>query len=991
MTSLVQMKTNRLRQFVTLLSLCFLAFARFAFTAEVIQQLGVDRGICVVLGDNDCEQALQIARATKLTVYVQLEDSNVVLSARDKVYKTGLLGSRVYIGHGQFERIHLADNLADTVVVDRSIKVNQELREEAMRVLRPHGKLVAGDETFSKPTEVGTDDWGHPYHGPDNNPQSNDRSARGPYLTHFMSDPWYATMPQMTVISGGRIFKVFGNRASAQPQWPVMNTMMCMSAYNGAILWKRELNPDFMLHRSTFIASPDTLYFADDESCKLIDPTNGKVTDEIVVADDIADGKVWKWMALVDGVLFALVGEEEPAAESNKGERYRGAGWPWWKIGNYKFGFGRTILAIDTKTKKTIWSHREEDPLDSRAMCMTDDKIYFYSHQKYLGCVDAKNGNLVWRSSDKQMLSAVGEHDAAQHWMKGFASTAYVKCSDDALYFAGPTRTNIAAVSAKDGKLLWKRPGGNSQLVLRSDGVYALGEGTRNGAESSFKLELLTGKVLDTFPSRDRCTRATGCVDSIFTRGGRGGSTAAFNVTSGETTMSTIGPMRPACQDGVVVAHGQLYWGPWKCRCDGTQIGVICLEAGRDFDYESKATEAERLVRTSIESKSDDSGVGVNDWPAYRKDNSRSTRSTFSTANEPKLKWTFSPKAPNVATAPIAIADTVFLGGSDGVVRALDSKSGEVKWTSFTGGAMKYPPAAHDGRLFAGSGDGWIYSLDMGQGQEVWRFRAAPIERKIPVYGSLLSTWPVGGGVVVQDGVVYAAAGMVNYDGTHVYALDAETGSIVWHNNTAGHLGINAPDSGAGVQSHLLLHGDSIYMSGGGQAPMVAFNVQDGKCSRKGSGRGKDLFVFKNQVRATGNPLYWRPEDSHYIMSAVLDSSAGHISIAEPGQVSLVGDKTDDKGKPIAVWSRKPIQEINAAAITSDTLLIAGVTRQMNDDNWHTNAELIALNLTDGKPIWRKPLPAEPVSWGIAINQSSEIVVSLQNGQVVCFSNETVQ
>ena len=39
----------------------------------------------------------------------------------------------------------------------------------------------------------------------------------------------------------------------------------------------------------------------------------------------------------------------------------------------------------------------------------------------------------------------------------------------------------------------------------------------------------------------------------------------------------------------------------------------------------------------------------------------------------------------------------------------------------------------------------------------IWRFRAAPAERFIPVYGSLSSTWPIGSGVLVEKGVVYAA------------------------------------------------------------------------------------------------------------------------------------------------------------------------------------------------------------------------------------------
>jgi hypothetical protein len=52
-------------------------------------------------------------------------------------------------------------------------------RAEVLRVLRPGGKGFHGD-AFSKPPREGTDEWTHPYHGPDNNPQSKDQVARGP-------------------------------------------------------------------------------------------------------------------------------------------------------------------------------------------------------------------------------------------------------------------------------------------------------------------------------------------------------------------------------------------------------------------------------------------------------------------------------------------------------------------------------------------------------------------------------------------------------------------------------------------------------------------------------------------------------------------------------------------------------------------------------------------------------------------------------------------
>src|SRR5690606_37457236 len=120
---------------------------------------------------------------------------------------------------------------------------------------------------------------------------------------------------------------------------------------------------------------------------------------------------------------------------------------------------------------------------------------------------------------------------------------------------------------------------------------------------------------------------------------------------------------------------------------------------------------------------------------------------------------------------PVAAAELVFVSGADGIVRALDAQTGQLRWSAYTGaGSIKYPPSIAYDRAYVGGGDGWVYCLEAATGRLLWRFRAAPEERMMPVYGTLTSTWPVGSGVLVHDGMVYAAAGISNFDGTHVYA-----------------------------------------------------------------------------------------------------------------------------------------------------------------------------------------------------------------------------
>ncbi len=139
-------------------------------------------------------------------------------------------------------------------------------------------------------------------------------------------------------------------------------------------------------------------------------------------------------------------------------------------------------------------------------------------------------------------------------------------------------------------------------------------------------------------------------------------------------------------------------------------------------------------------------------------------------------------------TAPVISRQRVFVAGKDGVLTSLDLKSGDCEYRVFTGGMIHFPPAMRKGKGYLGSGDGWMYCFDQHSGGLLWRFRAAPRERRIPVYGALCSTWPVAGGVLVEDGKAYFAAGIANYDGTHVYALNADSGQVLWENNTSGHL-----------------------------------------------------------------------------------------------------------------------------------------------------------------------------------------------------------
>ena len=83
--------------------------------------------------------------------------------------------------------------------------------------------------------------------------------------------------------------------------------------------------------------------------------------------------------------------------------------------------------------------------------------------------------------------------------------------------------------------------------------------------------------------------------------------------------------------------------------------------------------------------------------------------------------------------------------------------------------------------------------------------------------------------------------------------------------------------------------------------------------------------------------------------------------------------------------SDQPLWEIDcegavALARCKNAVLFAG-----NPDEG--NASIEALDIQSGKRLWRwsPQLPSSPVPWGLAVDRDGRIMVTLEDGQVLCF------
>lgn len=233
------------------------------------------------------------------------------------------------------------------------------------------------------------------------------------------------------------------------------------------------------------------------------------------------------------------------------------------------------------------------------------------------------------------------------------------------------------------------------------------------------------------------------------------------------------------------------------------------------------------------------------DWPMWRYDASRTASSPETLPESLHLLW--ERELPEARPAfrearlqfdagyePIVLGDLIYLSSSrnDGVM-ALDTETGEEKWSFFTEGPVRFAPAAWRDRVFFGSDDGHIYCVKARSGELLWKFRAVPSQRKVLGNGRMISLWPVRGGVVVHKGKVYFAAGVWPLEGVFVYCLDGQTGEVVWRNDECSYLYGTQPHAaealgGVTPQGYLVVSGKELIVPCG-QALPARLDLETGK------------------------------------------------------------------------------------------------------------------------------------------------------------------
>jgi outer membrane protein assembly factor BamB len=1036
----------------------------------ILKRADTTRGVCAVLG-NDGDLPLALAKASGLLVHVREPDAARVDALRADADRAGFSIQRLAVERGVLDRLPYTDNSVDIIVSTRADAafLKSLKAAEVLRALRPEGTAVIGvagpgktDERtkslgewaracaavnvstwsdthgswvqFSKPVLKGAADWSHWEKSPDNNPVSDDAIIKAPYMTQYMETPFYIGMPAVTTAAGGRTFLAIGHIAHHEREWASLGRVVARNGYNGAVLWERKLPEGYLVHRSAFIATKDTFFMIDGNRCLLLDPRTGREKGEVRIPG--LDGDL-KWIALKDGVLYAMSGPIDPPVETVKGDRAIG-GWSWADLSKLYYekrithGYGDVIAAYQLDGKYVIWKHREETPIDSRGLAILNDRMFLYCPDHHLRSLSTTSGSIVWTSDDKETLRLIEQPGRGLISTPGWRTETMVVATPKALVIQGQTQMNVVAVSTEDGRRLWQKTkvtNNPNAMFIEDKVIVGVGPGGRNVA-----LDPVTGaQVEDLGFTKRACTRLTASTDSFFCRGE---GMIRFDRETREVTVD--GSARPACNDGVIPANGLIYLGPWSCDCNLSLIGAIARCSAGDFKFDHKATTAERLERAPGTGEVKPLPVTERDWPTYRGNNERSG-STPVRVGGAMQHWRYQPDHTTVPTEAVAAGGLIFFGAEDGRVRALDAETGTLRWAFQTAGIVKYPPSIAEDRAYFGSGDGHVYCLEAATGRLLWRFRAAPVERHMMVYGAMSSTWPVNTGVLVHDGVAYFAAGIVDHDGTYVYALDAKTGDIRWQNNSSGHL--NAVQrKGVSAQGNLTIHGKSLLLAGGNVISPAGFDLATGECLEKardnnqpqanggkfvgilGGGYvlagGRILYSSPLNVETKGSFVVWSgdrrsqtlnfggiPPVWNDQMLAVINLKYGNIAAFDTPKLTAavaggIQRQTDARtpfqtNLAAAMNVRKEerwlsrIADVNkfeavALALTPNALL--AVARYQDLTRARPLWFLVALATENGRVIFQHELPGDPLPDGLLVDRDGRIVVTMLDGGLVSFA-----
>lgn len=137
-------------------------------------------------------------------------------------------------------------------------------------------------------------------------------------------------------------------------------------------------------------------------------------------------------------------------------------------------------------------------------------------------------------------------------------------------------------------------------------------------------------------------------------------------------------------------------------------------------------------------------------------------------------------RAPCTADWPTFQHDAAHTGAGCGAITTANASTLVPGWFAPTGNTVTAEPAVAGGSVYVGDGAGTFYALSASTGKQLWTFDVTPYDHHATSYGVITSSATYAKGVPGRKGPMVVFGG-----GGSVFALDAGTGTLLWHTDLA--------------------------------------------------------------------------------------------------------------------------------------------------------------------------------------------------------------
>jgi len=333
---------------------------------EIVEQSGVTRGCCLVYGCGEGRLIYELLKRTSLQIYGYEPDKQKVAVARRALDLGGLLGVRASVFCADLGKLPCSDYFANLIVSDTVAAEGRIVgsAREMFRTLRPCGgvamigqapgaakriEAVALKDWLGDLSNVsidqadglwakivrgllpGSGDWSHQYADPGNSGSSMDALVRTPFSVLWLGRPGMAKIVDRHARAASPLF--VDGRLFHQG----INHVWAIDAYNGLILWEREIQGamrDRLSNTSSnMCATPARLFVATGAECLALEPDTGK-TLRRYACPKTTRGDKWGWIATDGAGLFGSAATSPYESDS--------------------------LFCIDPATGQPIWTHQAQ-------------------------------------------------------------------------------------------------------------------------------------------------------------------------------------------------------------------------------------------------------------------------------------------------------------------------------------------------------------------------------------------------------------------------------------------------------------------------------------------------------------------------------------------------------------------------------------------------------------------------------------------------------